>query len=58
MDMTENEYLEYLQASYENGNFEQCKRLFKELNKEGQKALLLNMRHEASRVFDFYIALM
>ena len=37
---TVDEYFQYCIDSHQNGNFEQCRRLFKDITKEGRKELI------------------
>lgn len=42
------EYFDYLIDCHTNGNFESCERLFSEMRKEDQKALLRYMNEECN----------
>jgi len=42
------EYFDYLIECYINGNFDSCKRLFAEMEREDQKVFLIYMNGQAS----------
>ena len=54
---TESEYYDYLIDSYYNGNFEQCKGLFKALKSDEQKQLL-SYAYDFSACYMFYFDLL
>lgn len=55
---SEYEYFEYCIDSYINGNFEQCKRLFSEMEKEDQKTLVTMAAVYSKEIGDFYFSLL
>jgi hypothetical protein len=60
LDFTEeHEYFDYMIDSHINGNFTQCKELFKDLNIEDKKRALIYIDNAGfKREFKFYLGLM
>jgi hypothetical protein len=57
---TETEYFDYCLNSYFNGNFSQCKELFKAMSKTDRKALLTYIKgcyDHQHEVYTFYLNL-
>ena len=55
---SETDYFNYCIDSYINGNFTQCKRLFKDMGRGDQKDLIEYIRLNAPECYDFYIDLL
>ena len=57
---TKEEYFDYCITSYINGNFSQCKRLFKDLTPKGRKALCIHISEQGSEkeIYNFYFNLL
>lgn len=58
---TENEYFDYLINSHTNGNFDQCRELFKEMKRTDQKEFVLYINSNWANLqscYNFYFQLL